>query len=262
MNRKIISTATAILIAFLCITRNNVVARPDAVSAASLTVTVTSVTATTAVITYSKDKYDYGTRTLCYDPAPAVAKNNCTVKNAAGNQGTFTISGLSSGIVYNFNIQAIDTQGGEKPYATAGSFTTLTSTVISPASISTQPSNQTVKVGSAATFSVIAAGTPTLTYQWRKGGVNITGATLASYTTPATVIGDNGGLYSVVINNGAMLPVTSANATLTVQPVTQIASYAQKLRGSHSLHGEVYDLRGRPILKKGTQTSSSVRPIK
>ncbi len=262
MNRKIISTATAILITFLCITRNNVVARPDAVSAASLTVAVTSVTATTAVITYSKDKYDYGTRTLCYDPAPAVAKNNCTIKNAAGNQGTFTISGLTSGIVYNFNIQAIDTQGGEKPYATAGSFTTLTSTVVSPASISTQPANQTVKVGSAATFSVIAAGTPTLTYQWRKGTVNINGATLASYTTPAAVIGDNGSLYSVVINNGAMQPVTSANAILTVQPVTQIVSNSQRLHDSHSIHGEAYDLKGRSILKKGNHAASSVGPIK
>src|SRR2546422_4375051 len=36
-----------------------------------------------------------------------------------------------------------------------------------------------------------------LTYQWRKNGVNISGATASSYTTPATTTADNGALYSV-----------------------------------------------------------------
>jgi RHS repeat-associated protein len=81
--------------------------------------------------------------------------------------------------------------------------------------ITTQPANRTVSVGETAAFSVVATGSPAPTYQWRRGGTNITGATSASYTTPATVIGDNGAVFSVVATNSAGT-VTSANATLTV----------------------------------------------
>ena len=58
-------------------------------------------------------------------------------------------------------------------------------------------------------------GSPMPTYQWRKNGTNITGTTVATYTAPATVIGDNGALFSVVVTNTAGT-VTSANATLMV----------------------------------------------
>jgi hypothetical protein len=90
-----------------------------------------------------------------------------------------------------------------------------TLTVNTLPTITTQPISQTVTVGATATFNVVATGTAPLTYQWRKNAVNITGATLASYTTPATVAGDNGALFSVVVSNVAGT-VTSANATLTV----------------------------------------------
>jgi hypothetical protein len=84
-----------------------------------------------------------------------------------------------------------------------------------PPSITTQPVNQTVTAGQTATFSVVATGTPPLSYQWRKGGVAITGATSASYTTPATVVGDSGSTFDVQVSNSANT-VTSNPATLTV----------------------------------------------
>jgi hypothetical protein len=84
-----------------------------------------------------------------------------------------------------------------------------------PPSITTQPASQTVTVGQTATFSVVATGTAPLSYQWRKNGANISGATSSSYTTPATVSSDNGALFSVLVSN-AYGSTTSANATLTV----------------------------------------------
>jgi hypothetical protein len=81
--------------------------------------------------------------------------------------------------------------------------------------ITTQPANQTVNVGQTATFSVAATGTAPLQYQWRKNGAAITGATGSSYTTPATVSGDNGSSFTVVVGNAAG-SVTSSAATLTV----------------------------------------------
>src|SRR5271156_580187 len=61
-----------------------------------------------------------------------------------------------------------------------------------PPSIVTQPVSQTVTVGQTAAFSVTATGTAPLSYQWRKGGTPVTGATGSNYTTPATVAADNG----------------------------------------------------------------------
>jgi hypothetical protein len=81
--------------------------------------------------------------------------------------------------------------------------------------ITTQPVSQSVTVGQAATFSVAANGTAPLSYQWLKNSANIGGATGASYTTPATVAGDNGAKFGVVVGNSAG-SVTSTMATLTV----------------------------------------------
>src|SRR2546421_4782411 len=62
-------------------------------------------------------------------------------------------------------------------------------------SIMTQPAGQTVTVGQTATFMVVATGTAPLSYQWQKNGTAISGATSASYTTPATTSADNGALF-------------------------------------------------------------------
>ncbi|MDD5262303.1 MAG: family 16 glycosylhydrolase [Methylacidiphilales bacterium] len=83
--------------------------------------------------------------------------------------------------------------------------------------ITTQPANKTVTVGQTATFSVVATGNPVPAFQWQKNSVNIAGATSTSYTTPATVIGDNGSTFRCVVTNSAG-SVTSNNAILTVNP--------------------------------------------
>jgi hypothetical protein len=90
-----------------------------------------------------------------------------------------------------------------------------------PPSITTQPQNQTVTVGSMATFSVVATGTAPLSYQWSKSGTSISGATGSSYTTPATVSGDNGATFTVKVTNVAGSQTSSA-ATLTVNPVSGV----------------------------------------
>ena len=81
--------------------------------------------------------------------------------------------------------------------------------------ITTQPQNQTVSVGSMATFSVVASGTAPLSYQWSKNSTAIAGAIGSSYTTPATVSGDNGASFTVTVSNVAGNKTSNA-ATLTV----------------------------------------------
>jgi hypothetical protein len=91
----------------------------------------------------------------------------------------------------------------------------LTVNFPSPPSIITQPSSQTVAIGTPATFSVLAQGTPTLAYQWTKGGSNISGATTSSYSVSNPQLANNGEVYAVTVSN-AQGSITSGNATLFV----------------------------------------------
>jgi len=85
-----------------------------------------------------------------------------------------------------------------------------------PLSIATQPTAQSVTTGQTATFSVTASGTEPLTYQWYRGGSAISGATASSYTTPVTVIADNGSLFKVDVTDGSGATLTSTEVALTV----------------------------------------------
>jgi hypothetical protein len=85
--------------------------------------------------------------------------------------------------------------------------------------ITTQPTDQSVAQGQTATFTVAASGTGPLSYQWRRNGLNITGANAGAYTTPATASADNGARYDVVVNNVAG-SAASRVATLTVTAPT------------------------------------------
>jgi len=98
-------------------------------------------------------------------------------------------------------------------------------------SIAAQPANQTVTVGESATFSVVANGTPTPSYQWQKNGANISGANAPSYATPATTTTDNGSRFHVILSNSAG-SVTSNTAMLTVQPTTSNINFANGLAPS------------------------------
>lgn len=81
--------------------------------------------------------------------------------------------------------------------------------------ITAQPANQTVSAGRAATFSVTATGKTPLSYQWLRNGSPVSGATSASYTTPATTTSDSGSTFDVTISN-SLGSVTSNSASLTV----------------------------------------------
>ena len=87
--------------------------------------------------------------------------------------------------------------------------------------ITAHPTNQTASVGSAASFSSSAFGQPPPSYQWRKNGATIAGATNSLLTIPSVKLVDNG-TYSVIVSNSVGLAVSS-NATLTVPPPLKTA---------------------------------------
>jgi outer membrane protein assembly factor BamB len=81
--------------------------------------------------------------------------------------------------------------------------------------ITTQPAAQSAAPGQTATFSVVAAGTGPLSYQWQKNGTAISGATSTNYTTPPVAPSDNNSKFQVAVSNSAG-QITSNAATLTV----------------------------------------------
>jgi hypothetical protein len=84
--------------------------------------------------------------------------------------------------------------------------------------IVSQPEDQAVFEGQTALFQVFASGTDGLTYQWRRDGTPIPGATDSHFVTPSTVPGDDGATYSVSVTNAGADPVESRAARLTVLP--------------------------------------------
>ncbi len=80
--------------------------------------------------------------------------------------------------------------------------------------ITIPPASQTIAVGANVTLGVGATGSPPPTFQWRKDGVAIAGATNNTLTLTAVQLA-NAGVYGVVVSNSAG-SVTSDPATLTV----------------------------------------------
>ncbi|MFQ5412466.1 MAG: immunoglobulin domain-containing protein [Phycisphaerae bacterium] len=91
--------------------------------------------------------------------------------------------------------------------------------------ILSQPATQTACTGDAVTLTVAANGSAPLSYQWRKGGANISGATTASYTLPASQASD-AGAYDVLVTN-ACGSITSSPATLTLRTAPVIIAQPQ-----------------------------------
>jgi hypothetical protein len=198
------------------------------------------------IVTNSAGSATSASATLTVTPAPvgpSITTQPANQTVTAGQSATFSVVAAGTApLTYQWQKNSVNISGANSgryttpPTVTGDSGTSFrvivtnavnnimsnpASLTVNPAtvapSITTQPSNQTVTVGQTATFSVVAAGTAPLSYQWQKNNINIPGATSASYTTPPTMIGDSGASFRVIVTN----PVTSIMsnpATLTVNP--------------------------------------------
>lgn len=178
--------------------------------------------------------------------APAITTQPAPVSVAVGKTATFTVTATGTATLkYQWrrngtNISGATARTYTSPVTTTAdngakfqvyitnSYGAITSksallTVTSPSlSITTQPTAQTVTAPAAATFSVTATGS-NLSYQWKKNGVAISGATSAAYTTPATTSSDSGASFLVTVSNG-VTSINSQSALLTVNTPLSITS--------------------------------------
>jgi len=125
--------------------------------------------------------------------------------------GFGSILGLSMGV--DGNIYYIN-------YGTNGSLSRLEYTLQYTPVIVNQPASQTIFAQDAVSFSVSASGIQPFTYQWKKDGVDISGATSSTYTIASASTTDAGNYTCVVSNSYGN--TTSAAATLTVKPYNAI----------------------------------------
>jgi streptogramin lyase len=125
---------------------------------------------------------------------------------------------LCSASSYAFGSPARD----GKPPGSGGAPRTLT-----PPSITKQPASLAVDLGAKASFTVTAAGTAPLYYQWQFNGASLPGATNAALSI-ASAQTTNEGNYQVVVTNVAG-SVASSNATLTVVVPPAIIQQPQNL---------------------------------
>ena len=81
------------------------------------------------------------------------------------------------------------------------------------------PKDIEVNQGQIATFKVFAIGDDTISYQWYKNGVAITGAISPQYSIVSTDMTNNGATFKVVVSNSSG-NVTSSEATLFINADT------------------------------------------
>lgn len=129
---------------------------------------------------------------------------------------TLTLGSVQAGDLGNYYVVVSNAVGSATSNAAALVITGL------PPVIKTPPAAQIVGAGANVTFSVTASGSPTLTYQWRKEGAPLGGATAAILSLNNVQAGDIGN-YDVVVTNSVGF-ATSSSALLTVNPAAPTIS--------------------------------------
>lgn len=158
-------------------------------------------------------------------PTPSVQWKKDGAPISGATSSTLTINSTALADAGTYVAVASNSAGS---ISSANAVLSVTETIAGAApKITNQPASQTVVAGTSAEFAVAASGIPSPTYQWKKNGSNISGATNSTLRFTAVSSADAGS-YTVVATNSsgavqsdaAMLYVQSA-PVFTAQPVAQ-----------------------------------------
>ncbi|MDR1679509.1 MAG: Ig-like domain-containing protein [Prevotellaceae bacterium] len=142
-----------------------------------------------------------------------VWKRGATV--VGGNTSSYTISSATAADFGDYTVEVTGACG------TAVISSKATISQKAETAISTQPLGGAICAGNGLPMSVVATGELPLTYQWKKNGLNITGAMSASYTA------FEAGTYSVDVTGTCGVALPSSNAVVTLKAATQISMQPQ-----------------------------------
>jgi hypothetical protein len=196
---------------------------------------------------------------ITLNPALTITSHpaNSTICNGSTEELSVSHSPLSPAPTYEWFFNGAPQAASNNPTFTASAagtyYVTLTNscgtitsnsatlTLMEDFSISTQPTSKTACEGSTVSFTVeaekISDGTPAdVTYQWRKDGVNIAGATTHMLVLNSVATADEA-LYScqvsnscnTIISDGAQLSVSSNTISITSHPTDKIGCIGSPL---------------------------------
>jgi hypothetical protein len=184
--------------------------------------------------------------------APAITQAPVGATAAAGGTASFSVVASGTGLSYQWSrggaaISGASAASYTTPALTAAddgaSFTVAVSNgggsvVSAPATlhvnfvhIDTHPQSTGVTSGSAATLTVAASGSGTLSYQWKKDGTAVSGATAASFHLGTALTTDAGNYTCVVTStlSGTTVSAESNAAALVVMVAPQISAQPHAL---------------------------------
>lgn len=140
---------------------------------------------------------------------------------AGQNTPVLTLSSVTSANAGRYGLEVTNLPGQVYSQEAVLTVTSTPQPVVPPPVIVRAPSAITTTVGSSASFSVVARGGGSLSYQWRRNGTAIAGAT-EELLSIGTVASTDAGDYTVAVTNSAGTTVSAA-ASLTVNPAPQPA---------------------------------------
>lgn len=167
-------------------------------------VTINGTTYVTSQFMFSEDSASYSSDGVA---SPLVSAGTMSLVTLAPTAGTDS-SGNSVLIASKQIVIDYTGSGSGSGSGSTGSGPTVTA----------NPSPAAIGVGDAVTFAVTATSSTSMTYQWRKDGAAISGATAATYTIAGATTAD-AGAYTVAVTNSSGTTVSSA-ASLLVTAVT------------------------------------------
>jgi hypothetical protein len=188
-----VTSATAILTVNLPVIAPTITTQPKSVTVTAGQTATFSVTAN-------------GTATLTYQ----WSKNGTAISGATS--ASLVIASAQAANAGSYTVTVTNSAGHVT--STAAVLTVNPAPVVVKPAITQQPTSLSVTAGQSATFSVLASGSGPLSYQWKKNGTAISGATSASYTISSTTTA-SAASYTVTVSNSAG-SVTSSAAVLTV----------------------------------------------
>ena len=206
-------------------------------------------------------------------PAPTITTQLTNVTVTQGQTVTFTAVAAGTGITYQWRRAGVDVAGANAAsyiIAATGigdtgavfsvrvcsgpqsgtacvtsSEATLTVQPLVAPTITTQPQGLTLTEGQSAAFSLAATSNGALTFQWLRGGTNITGATDIAYSVGSSTTSDNGAQFSARVCTGPQannLCTLSSTATLTVNAAVP----ANALTATQIVAGQEWSMVLRP----------------
>lgn len=207
----------------------SVMAPPETLSApSSVTVTATASTAKSLDVSWAAVANASSYTVKLYNAAgTSTLATKTNIASTSTTINTTTYGSFANNTAYQVSVTAIGDGGVNYNNSVESSKVSGTTNLVAATpTISSQPAAVTRTYGQSGTMSVTASVSDggTLSYQWLKGGVALTGATSSSLVISSLELSDAGSFSVIVTNtlaNALSTAVTSTAASLTVNKASQ-----------------------------------------